>query len=82
MKGLITRNVHVKYESPTYGSRNIGNVKVFPQTHGQADRQEDRHTDRQQTGQKLDAPNLRLWGHKNGICNTNMIYCPITPPSF
>ena len=30
MKGLITRNLHVKYESPTtYGSRDIAKVKVF-----------------------------------------------------
>ena len=30
MKGLITRNLHVKYESPTtYGSRDIAQVKVL-----------------------------------------------------
>ena len=30
MKGLIIRNLHVKYESPTtYGSRDIANVNVF-----------------------------------------------------
>ena len=42
MKGLITRNLHVKYESPTtYGSRDIGNVKVFPQTDRQTEGQTD-----------------------------------------
>ena len=30
MKGFITRNLHVEYESPTtYGSRDITNVKVL-----------------------------------------------------
>ena len=30
MKGLITRNLHVKYESPTkYSSRDTAKVKVF-----------------------------------------------------
>ena len=33
MKGPITRNLHVKYESPTtYGSRDIAKVKVFEKT--------------------------------------------------
>ena len=36
-QGHITRNLHVKYESPTtYGSRGIAKVKVFPQTDRQA----------------------------------------------
>ena len=30
MKGLITKNLHVKYESPTtYGSRDIAKGKIF-----------------------------------------------------
>ena len=30
MKGLVTRNLHVKYENPTtYGSRDRAKVKVF-----------------------------------------------------
>ena len=30
MKGLVTRNLHVKYENPTtYGSRDIAQVKVL-----------------------------------------------------
>ena len=41
MKGLITRNLHVKYESPTtYGSREIAKAKVFV-TYGWTDGQPD-----------------------------------------
>ena len=49
MKGLITRNLHVKYESPTtYGSRDMAKVKVDNrQTDKQTDKQTDRQTDRQ-----------------------------------
>ena len=45
MKGLITRNLHVKNESPTtYGSRDIVKVKV---DNRQTDKQTNRQTDRQ-----------------------------------
>ena len=47
LKGLITRNIHVKYESPTtYGSRDIAKVKVFV-TDRRMDRQTNRQTHRQ-----------------------------------
>ena len=43
MKGLITRNLHVKYESPTTsGSRDIAKGKVDNrQTNRQTDRQDE-----------------------------------------
>jgi hypothetical protein len=45
----------MKYECPiTYHSKDMANVKVF------ADRQTNRRT-----GQKLYAPDLSIWGHKN-----------------
>jgi hypothetical protein len=45
----------MKYESPiTCHSKDRANVKVF------ADRQADRRT-----SQKLYAPDLSIWGHKN-----------------
>ena len=45
MKALITRNLQVKYESPTtYGSRDIAKVKL---DNRQTDKQSDRQTDRQ-----------------------------------
>ena len=35
MKGLVTRNLHLKYENPTtYGSRDIAKVKVQGQGQG------------------------------------------------
>ena len=46
-KGHITRNVHVKYESPTSnGSKDKDKVKVFV-----TDRQTDRCTDKWMDGQ-------------------------------
>ena len=47
MKGLVIRNLPVKYQSPNpNGSRDIANVKVFV-TDGETDRQTDRQTERQ-----------------------------------
>ena len=42
LKGLVTRNIHVKYESPIcYGSKVMTKVKVFSQTDRQIDRELD-----------------------------------------
>ena len=69
MKGLITRNLHVKYESPTiYGSRDIAKDKVFAdgQKEGQTDRQTHIHTDRH--GQtKNYMPRIFDRGHKKAF---------------
>jgi hypothetical protein len=51
IEGLVIRNTHMKYESPlTYHSKDMANIRVF------ADKQ---------TGQKIYAPDLSIWGHKN-----------------
>ena len=57
----------MKSEGPkSYQLKDMANVQVF------ADRQTDRHTEKQ-TSQKLYAPDLSMWGHKNSKALFNVL---------
>ena len=67
-KGLVTRNTHVKYESPlTYHSKVMANVKVF------ADKQSNRLTDKQTDRPKTICPRICDSGGIKMIYNMSIL---------